>query len=386
MNMMDVLLSLIMTILMTGIILGVVQWGSQKNTQKKVAEQLNQVAQAAQQYAIKHQFEILDSATTTAGPNISVQQLIDDGFLPHGFTDRNSWGQNYRIYFRKNEITVPDVTTGADTTEEGITTVVMTEGGTQNSASFHNNTVPGTVAFLPSGGGYVASGVIPNQPQGNLIGAGWQRVLADIGIPDPGAGHLGIISDYDSSSLGHDTMYRVEVPGHPELNAMQTELDMTDHAIKNIKELTFVPHTMEDMAGFCTHGGDETRIFKLENNGFYTCRDGHVQEILDTGNSIVVKDVRLVAHGELVPKPSCSPFTDSQPEIFLAQTAMAEKALDTRAITAFQTYAVDAGENWRVILRVQTAAQKSGEWVYPPANIAQAQATIFCRSPQMASP
>lgn len=389
MNMTDLLIALGFSILIFSMLMGLVQWGTEKNVQRVAAEQIYEVSKAAELYAQRYHATLLPQLTPTSGISISVQDLMNDGFLPAAYVNRNVWGQSYGIYFRRIDTTVPDPD-GGTKIEHGIRVIVITEGGHQNSNQFRNKTVVGASLFMPSGGAFVASGDIASQPAGSLIGSGWTLPLADIGVPNPGPGHIAVVSNYSANTLSQDFLYRVEVPGNPDLNAMQTELNMSDHAIERIKEMQFIPHTMAEMQNFCANSplpaDAPVRVFLLENNGLYICREGEVQEIQDTGNALMVKDIRIVANGEVISKPTCSPDTNSAPEIYLSPIAIAAQAVDTPPITAFQAFATSLNDTqWRVTIRMQDAKSKDGEWRFPGSDVAMAQAILLCRSPKMES-
>lgn len=387
MNMVDTIIALAFTILMLSVIGGLVHWGSEKNAQQRAARQILEIHNAAEHYARRYSASLLPGLTPTTGTEISVDDLVRDGFLAAAHSGRNVWGQTYKIYFRRLDTTVPESDGAGTTTEHGILVIVITQGGINQSRQFQNQTVPGAVSYTGGQGAYVASGDIPAQPAATLIGSGWSMSLANIGIPNPGGGHLGVISTYSASALSQDFLYRVAVPGHPELNAMQTTLDMSDHAINNISNLQFRPKTMAEMQELCTDADADSsaHVFLLEDNGLYICRDGAVQEMQDTGNALMLKDIQIVSNGDVVVKPNCSPYTNSNAEIYLSPVAMAARTQRTPPITAFQAYATDTGANWEITIRMQDSKSKSSEpeWRYPDAAVAQAQAVIICRSPAM---
>lgn len=387
MNLFDVLISLIMTILLVSVLANVVQWGNDKNRQKIAAEQLEEVAKAAQLYAKKNQLAILPAITPTSGTTVSIAQLVTDGFLPQGFSPTNIWNQGYAIYFRRMDTTVPDIAAGSGTKiEKGINTVVLTTGGTDNSKKFCNGIVPGVLGFMALGGGYIPSGDISTQPTSDLVGAGWSRNLASMGIPNPGAGHIGFISSYDTSELGQDVLYRVAIPGMPELNAMQTELDMTDHAVKRMKEIQLVPHTMAEMTNFCASATAEQqgRLFLSNADGVYICRNNQVEILADSGNSNFVKSATVAVNGERIVKPTCAPNTNTIPQIFVAP-AIAAPGPTAPPMTALQAWATEySPTEWQVHIRLQTTnktlstyGDNSG-WVWPTDNYARILVLSMC--------
>lgn len=341
-------------------------------TQKRqAADHLALVNRASAGYVRKHQTTLLTQATATGGPVISVADLVNDGLLPDGFRDRNVWGQQYRIYIRQPQT-------------KNLQAVVLTTGGRSHEAgsSFGTAVVPGTAALLGGPGGFVPTGDIPGQAAGTLHGAGggWVVSLGGLGIPSPGAGHLGALSTFDPTSLGQDQLYRVAVPGHPELNQMQTELDMTDHAVENVKEIQFVPHTLADMENFCASGDQNGRFFLHADEGFYVCRDGKVQTIADTGNSLLVKNMTLASHGQRISKPHCPAGIDAEPEIFLSPVVYATGEISP-PITAVQSWATSVGAEWQVNLRLMTADPRNSTpvWVNPSPDYGKVMVTTICR-------
>ena len=201
------------------------------------ADQMRQVNEAANAY-VKRNFEtLLSSATPSSGPQISIQNLIDDDLLPDGFRNSNIWGQSYEIYVRSPH-------------ENTLNTITITRGGREHEEgdSFATLTVPGAALQLGGAGGFVPTGALPGQTDGTLHGTagGFILDLAALGIASPGPGHLGAYSAFDEYDLGTDYLYRSEVPGHPEYNQMETSLDMTGHDIENVGSIQYVSRTISD--------------------------------------------------------------------------------------------------------------------------------------------
>lgn len=338
--------------------------GNSATQQRVCADHLRMVVRAAGSYVGKHQDVFLSQAQAGSGPSFSIQDMIDDGFLPRGFSRQNAWRQGYVIYVRQPE---------AGTLQA----IVLTNGGrdaADGPASFGNVAVPGAAALVGGAGGYIPTGVLPGQPSTTLQGAGggWALDLASVGIPSPGAGHLGALSTYDSSALGQDFLYRVAVPGMPELNAMQTELDMTDHAIDNIHDLQLVERTISSES--CTTDEEQGRIFLDREQGLYLCRNHSLEIVSDTGNAAHFKEAAVVANGARVTKPACAPGTNTTPAIYVAPQLAAAGA-QAPPITAFQAWATSVSSTeWQVHLRLQTPNPNLGDdenWISPAADYAR---------------
>lgn len=329
--------------------------------QRTVAWHLNLVVAAAREYGRTHAPELLAQATAASGPALTITDLQAANLLQN-VSERNGWGQGYQIHVRQPE-------------DGALRLIVLTTGGTRDGTSFFNSTVPGTAAIAGGHAGFIPSGVLPGQNSGQLVGTmgGWRIVLADCGIPSPGEGHLGALTDFSADELAGEFLYRVAVPGKPELNEMWTELDMTDHTIRNVAEVQFTPHELEE--DFCD-AGNEGRTFLDEEQGLYLCRNGHAEILADTGNSRLFKDARLVANGDLLDKPSCAPGTDTEPEIFVAPSIFSanEKSPPLAAVQAWATEENDT--QWRIHMRVLKGDGKG--WVYPDANYGRAMAFALC--------
>ena len=160
---------------------------------------------------------------------------------------------------------------------------------------------------LGGAGGFVPTGDITGQIPGTLIGGsgGYVLDLAALGIASPGPGHLGVYSAFDEYDLGTDYLYRGEVPGHPEYNQMQTELDMTGHGIERVGSIQYVSKTVVE--GQTCSDADEGKMFLDELQGMYLCRNGMLVLMADTGNSTQFKMSTLASHGDRIDKPYCAP-------------------------------------------------------------------------------
>lgn len=351
------------------------------DTQKRqAADHLALVSRASANYVRKHQTTLISQASATSGPVISVADLVSDGLLPDGFRDRNVWGQSYGIYIRKDAIS------------EHLRAVVLTTGGRGNETDrFLNVVVPGAAALVGGSGGFVPTGDVPGQAAGTLQGAGggWSLSLAGMGVPSPGAGHLGALTSFDASSLGQDFLYRVAVPGHEELNAMQTELDMTDHAIRNVSELQFQEREITDEA--CAAPEDQGRVFLDRVQGLYLCRNNSLEIIGDTGNSAPLKNVTVAKNGDRITKPVCAPNTGTAPAVFTSPS-IAEAGPEAPPLTSFQTWATSLSDTeWQVHMRVQTGNKRldgadDQGWVYPADDYGRIMVLAMCVKQEATTP
>lgn len=369
---------IVLIIMMPGF-LGWWESGHTATQQRIVANHMTAVTRAARQYVNRHQDTLLAQAQAASGPTVTIAELINEGFLTEGFQPRNAWLQEYQIHVRQ-----PQAGT--------LQAIVLTTGGRNNETDkFRNVTVPGAAALVGGAGGFVPSGILPGQTENMLQGAGngWILDLGSVGIASPGSGHLGAVSSYDSSALGQDFLYRVAVPGQPELNAMQTELDMTDHAIRNVSELQFEEREITDES--CASAEDQGRVFLDSIQGLYLCRNGSLEIIGDTGNSAPLKSVTVAKNGDRITKPACAPGTGTAPAIFTAPS-IAEAGPEAPPLTSFQTWATSLSDTeWQVHMRVQTGSKTldgaDGDgWVYPADDYGRIMALTMCVKQDITTP
>jgi hypothetical protein len=361
----EILGGVVVFLLLLPVLASLVESGLDSMKKRAVADHLAKVADAASSYCKEHWAGLVASTSATTAASITLNQLRADGFLPSGFQNTNAWGQTYGIYALQPA-------TGE------LQTVVLTTGGrgAGEGKSFLNSDVPSCAAEIGGAGGFIPTGDVPGQPTGLLQGVygGWSINLAATNIPNPGPGHIGALISLRDGDLGKDFLYRIEVPGHPELNEMATELDMTDHAIENVREVQFESHSLSDM-GACDPSR-EGRVFFDPSVGLYVCRNGQPEVIADTGNSMFLKDATIVRDGDYISKPTCPPGTGTLPHIFVAPAMFAEGSV-SKPLVAVQCWATDHGSRWQVHMRVRNA-DTNDPWVSPPAGYGRIMALVTC--------
>lgn len=333
--------------------------------QAQAARHLQSVADASHRFIKQHYEELLDQASPAAGPQITIDQLIADSYLPEGFQPTNVWEQEYAIYVRRPQ-------------ENSLMFVVVTTGGRDHDDDdpFANVTVPGAAMRVKSGGGFVPTGDVDGLSDDVLVGAGGGYVLelANLGIASPGAGHLGLYSVFDDYDLGTDYLYRESVPGHPEYNEMSVELDMTGHGIERVGSVQFVSRVVN--AGDGCAAEDEGLFFLDETQGMYLCRNNSLVLMADSGNSAAVKSATIATNGQRITKPSCGNGTGKTPQIYVAPVDFSSGA-SSPSLAAVQAWATSVSDTqWQVHLRVMNT--KDSTWVNPPANYGHAMVFAIC--------
>ncbi len=330
---------------------------------RSAADHLKQVNLAAGEYIKLHHAELLQKCTATKGETVTIKDLKDDDLLPDGFVERNVWYQDYKIYIRQPK-------------DKELQGIVLTDSNGKNyDNNFINTIIPSAATFLGGAGGFVPSGQLPNQSTNSIMGSYgmWEFDLNKSGIPSPGAGHLAALATFGSSELGLDFLYRVAVPGEPELNAMQTNLDMTDHDINDLRSIKLVSHNYDEF--LCDDTENENRLFYDEDEGLYICRNGEAVTVNDTGNSIMMKDAAIASNGDYIDKPICPSGTNTQPYIFVSPSIVAsgEEAVHLASVQAWATDVDDT--KWQIHLRV---LNKKEEWIYPAPDYNKMTVVTLC--------
>lgn len=178
------------------------------------AEQMQSLSQAATAYV---QANYSDMALPTV---ITVGQLQQGGYLPNSFSPTNPYGQTWSVQAVK-----------PSSSQAGLVEAIVTSsGGTAIPAKQASE----IAAQAGAQGGFVP---YPNQ-YGNgtstnvAMGAygGWQVPL-NSPLANPGSGHLVSLLYFNNGTLENDYLYRVAVPGQPQLNSMATSLNMSANDI-----------------------------------------------------------------------------------------------------------------------------------------------------------
>lgn len=396
----EVLGAILVAGLMLTLLTGVVQRGSVWMEQASAASHLRMVAEAFEGYASLHETELLAEAGQASGPSVTLEDLAREGFLPQGFAPTNLWNQDYALYVRKIELSFQaEGTEGDNGSDDGdddaqtisrLALVVLTSGGRgsvydADNATFLNVHVPGAAARAG-----VHAGFIPGQDRDGVTASdlvsgqgSYVLPLADLGIASPGPGHLGayLVLNAREESSSDNFLHRVAVPGRPELNQMETVLDMTGNGIVNTGFVRLDEHNLvagsSPLAGEGTacSGEDLGKLFLDKNFGLYLCRlvrgeDGsevaQLALLSDSANAVSVQGMTLAADNELIEKPLCASGTGAEAQIFVAP-AMASSGPSSPAMAALRAWAsVENETHWRVHIRVKNTEHDTGSW-YEPA-------------------
>lgn len=189
------------------------------------AQQMSAITQAANQY-VSDNYQSLVSTTSPTSPNsITLSTLIASGYLPPGFNATNAFGQTWQI-----EALQPAA---------GQLQVLVSSFGGQ---SIDGKTNARIAAQAGAQGGVIGGGTgnlaVPGCTAGQACGAygGWSVATANYTNMAPG--HLAALLAFNSGgALKTDYLYRIAIPGHPELNQMQANLDMGGNNLNNAQSV-----------------------------------------------------------------------------------------------------------------------------------------------------
>lgn len=360
----EVLLAIVVGTMLMGGLMKMSKDANERTLAKNAADHMAVVASAASKYITANSATLQATATSSVAATITLAQLIAGGYLPATFSNSNPYGQTYTVY-------VLEPTAGT------LRGVVLTSGGrtvTASDKAFGNKHIPFAASLLGAKGGYVPTGAVPGQSSAVIQGSygGWTMPFAGTNIPNPGAGHLAANLDLVDAAAQHDQLYRVQVAGKPELNTMQTSIDMSDNSLAEAGSVKMTDHALGDYACDNTPS-TEGRIFFDDTEGLYLCREGEFVKILDSMNSLMLKDNSIVTNGAMVTKPSCPSGTVPQIFVFPATYTADETG---RYVKGIETYAENvSGTEWKAHLRVLT----DQGWMNPGSSYSRLVVSTQCK-------
>ncbi|WP_033962487.1 shufflon system plasmid conjugative transfer pilus tip adhesin PilV, partial [Pseudomonas aeruginosa] len=170
------------------------------------------ISDAAAAYIKDNYAAVVAAAGPTTPATITTTMLKNTGYLQGSISDRNSFGQAYSVL-------------AIEPTPNKLQTLVVTTGG----ETISETNIRRIAKQVGARGGYV-SNVDTTKVEGSF--GGWAVPLASYGV-SPGAGHLATALFFDDGALTNDYLYRKSVAGHPEVNRMNTSIDMGGNNLNN---------------------------------------------------------------------------------------------------------------------------------------------------------
>ncbi|MFP3637925.1 shufflon system plasmid conjugative transfer pilus tip adhesin PilV [Paraburkholderia sp. SIMBA_054] len=285
-----------------------------------VAAQYQTFNKASLKYVQDNGTTFAATATATVPVTVTAAQMIAaGGYLPAGFSATNAFQQTWQM-----QVLQPTAGT-LQTLVESIGGAAISDTKQLVQIAAQASSQSGVGGFIPYANQAGDATMNANTAYG-AYGA-WKLPLA--GYTNPGSGHLATLLAFTSAVTNGSYLYRVQVPGQPQLNAMQTDMSLTDtggtahnatgansFATKRGGSLN------DDQGGSLELGGNNTTAgagnpyvdFHLAGQGVqdYNARvindaDGHISLISANGKAALKVQGTLQAGNIAVPNTACSP-------------------------------------------------------------------------------
>lgn len=180
---------------------------------RAAAEYSKVVSQATQKYISDNYDAVLANATATKPAVVTITMLKTAKYLPASLSDVSPYGQTYTAYAIQPQA-------------NNLQTMLVSSGG----SNIPKGQLIKITNMIGSQGGYIS----PDSP--SLVkGAygSWSMPLSSYQLSN-NPGHLASALFFVSGQVSNDYLYRSSVTGHPELNRMNTDLDMGSNNVNNI--------------------------------------------------------------------------------------------------------------------------------------------------------
>lgn len=225
----EILVALVIALGLTALAANMLQQDARRSRNDNSAEWLRIVASGARSYEGANRDALLASAGPSTPVTVTPAQLAP--FLPTGFSTKSAHGQSFEVRF------IEPVAGQLDG-------MVMTKGG-DSLDGLDLNYIAGAAK---GGAGFIDP---TNAGQAKGPGGNWTRPLAAFG-GGTGPGHLAYALFYDAATSLESGAYlsREAVTGKPELNRMNTAIDMANNNINNVGAVS-----ANTVSGRLTHTG-----------------------------------------------------------------------------------------------------------------------------------
>ncbi|EJN3057276.1 shufflon system plasmid conjugative transfer pilus tip adhesin PilV [Salmonella enterica] len=215
--MMSVAVALLIVMMMATMASGYMSDYLKSRQWQLMAAQTNRFTQAVESYAGRYYTNAMASATTTRPVTITAQMLKNTGFLPAGFRETNSNGQQLKALLIRNAQHA-----------EVLQGLVITSGGQPLPyKALRQISLDISVGL----GGYIRDGRTATGAMNS-----WTVPLASFGTSG-GNGHIAVLLSPETLTGARedsDRLYRFQVNGRPELNKMHTSIDMGGNDLNSI--------------------------------------------------------------------------------------------------------------------------------------------------------
>jgi len=301
--------------------------------------------------------------TSTGAVPVGLTSVQAAGMIPSGFQATNPYGQTEWLLAIRTS-----------TSPVAMDFLVETEGGN----AIADAQLPGVAAKIGAAGGFVSAAQPYSVTNVTGVYGGWQYTTAHwtVGAHRPSDGHVAATLAFSSSPVA-DYLYRVALPGHPEVNQMFTDLDFsgggTPHNITNAGTINGINFNGTNLnidasgginnQGTLTNAGTATFGSTIQATGTVTAQDFIISSLGNQKVSQGIYTATMAAHGDIIAKPTCP--MGSSPQIFVAPSAMSDNGTGSE-MSAFQAWAVDNAPalSWTIDLHIRV----DGSWVNPDSS------------------
>lgn len=234
----------------TSIVLGMRWYGMYDDfkTDASTADQFKQALPGAKNY-VDANIATLQAQAATVVPWAALAP-----YMPTGLSSTNPFGQTYQLAVQRVGAVAPF-------TFNAMLQTVVTAGG----KPIPEGRLRRISQLLGGAGGYVSS-IAPTTATGSYNG--WSAALPYGGAPgaNPGAGTLaGALFYQTAASMNNAYLWRSAVAGHPELNQMNTAIDMQTNNINNAGQVgakNFVSTNGAASTNLINDGGGNTNLYQ----------------------------------------------------------------------------------------------------------------------------
>lgn len=274
------------------------------------AQQTERYSGAASRYLKDHYAELQHQLLVEKVVVVGLTDLQQQGYINRNISLINNVGQGYSVYFTLDNLT-----------DKNITALLIS----QNGSALSEKAMRYIARLIHGESGFIS---VDNQATG--IDGSWSLDTGLVGIPAT-HGHLIVLisADTEHSVFSEsDRLYRYAVVGHPELNQMHANLDLSGHQLRhagsidavnivanntvsaNNLEAQSVVHSdgtvtaetdIRTVAGSLVTRGSHGWINSTHNGGFYMDDDDWVKVWKDKGIETAgeIKSGKLTADGRV---------------------------------------------------------------------------------------
>ena len=208
-----------------------------------VASQGYQISEAADAYTKANYSAILTATGGVGGAvTLPLSALISTGYLPASFNASDVYGQTWQVSFYQPAANDIDV-------------LLNTTGG----IAARQVTLPQIAAQMGERGGFQpAAGAGPySSDAGDAVGSygGWLVPVSAFGLAAQPGSPTALLY-YNSGTLSSTYLYRVAVPGNPQVNTMQTALNMGANDLNNAQDVNVNHNIVAGTPGSCVIDAD----------------------------------------------------------------------------------------------------------------------------------